>query len=112
MLKYAKIINEDTKECEVGLGTNTEFYKSIGMTEMDVDQAYNGNWYLSDHMPEKPEAVIIGEKVAECHQYLQETDYIWNVIREGDASEEDYADVLAKRKEARTYIREHENKEE
>ncbi|MGN1091617.1 MAG: hypothetical protein ACI4RJ_03920 [Alphaproteobacteria bacterium] len=31
MEKYAKIINEETKECCVGIGTNTAFYKKIGM---------------------------------------------------------------------------------
>lgn len=51
---YAKIINEETKQCEVGIGTNTEFYKSIGMTEMDVEQAYNGQWYVAGYAPEKP----------------------------------------------------------
>lgn len=54
MLKYAKIVNEQTKECDVGIGTNTEFYKSIGMSEMDVEQAYNGSWYIVGYAPEKP----------------------------------------------------------
>lgn len=54
MLKYAKIINNKTKECNVGLGTNIEFYKSIGMTEMDVEQAYNGSWYVAGYVPEQP----------------------------------------------------------
>ena len=54
MKKYAKITNEETKECSVGLGTNTDFYKSIGMTEMDVEQAYNGAWYVEGYAPEKP----------------------------------------------------------
>lgn len=55
---YAKIINEETKLCEVGLGTNTDFYKSIGMVEMDVEQAYNGSWYLKGYAPAKPEPTI------------------------------------------------------
>lgn len=54
MKKYAKIIDEETKLCEVGLGNNIKFYKSLGMTEMDVEQAYNGSWYLSGYCPEKP----------------------------------------------------------
>lgn len=54
MKKYAKIVNEETKLCEVGLGTNSKFYKSIGMTEMDVEQAYNGLWYVKGYAPEKP----------------------------------------------------------
>ena len=32
-----------------------EFYKSIGMTEMEVEQAYNGAWYLKGYAPQKPE---------------------------------------------------------
>lgn len=54
MKKYAKIVNEETKQCEVGLGTNSKFYQSVGMTEMDVEQAYNGSWYLEGFAPVKP----------------------------------------------------------
>ena len=53
MKKYAKIINEYML-CEVGVGTNTEFYKSIGMEEMEVEQAYNGEWYIKGYAPQKP----------------------------------------------------------
>ena len=52
---YAKVTNEQTKEVSVGLGTDVEFYKSIGMTEMEVEQAYNGAWYLKGYAPQKPE---------------------------------------------------------
>lgn len=48
---YAKIIDENTKAVDVGVGTNTEFYKSIGMQEMEVEQAYNGQWYLEGYAP-------------------------------------------------------------
>ena len=58
MKKYAKITNEETKLCDVGLGTNTDYYKSLGMTEMEVEQAYNGQWYLSGYAPTKPEPTI------------------------------------------------------
>lgn len=54
MLKYAKIINEETKQVSVGLGENTDFYESIGMVEMDVEEAYNGRWYVKGYAPEKP----------------------------------------------------------
>ena len=54
MIKYAQIINEQTKQCEVGMGTNAEFYRSIGMTEMEVEQAYDGAWYVKGYAPEKP----------------------------------------------------------
>lgn len=51
MKKYAKIIDNNTKACEVGVGTNTDFYKSIGMTEMEVEQAYDGSYYLKGYAP-------------------------------------------------------------
>ena len=54
MKKYAKIVNEETKLCEVGIGTDAEFYESLGMTKMDVEEAYNGSWYVKGYAPEKP----------------------------------------------------------
>ena len=58
MKKYAKVVNEETKLCEVGIGTNASFYTSIGMTEMEVEQTYNGEWYLKGYAPAKPEPTI------------------------------------------------------
>lgn len=58
MKKYAKMENENTKECSVGLGTDDEYYKSIGMTKIDVEQAYNGQWYVKGYAPEKPEETL------------------------------------------------------
>lgn len=64
MLKYAKITDEQTGLCEVGIGTNTEFYQSIGMTEQDVCQSLvDGNWYLSEKCPQKTyEQLLLEEK--------------------------------------------------
>lgn len=71
MKKFAKIINEKTKACEVGLGTNIAFYSSIGMTEMEVEQAYDGGWYLKGYAPEKPQEVKENEVRAVRNQYLE-----------------------------------------
>ena len=76
MLKYAKITNDETKACDVGLGTNNAFYESIGMTEMDVEQSYDGKWYLSGYAPETPSSVINAERIAELEIQLEETDPI------------------------------------
>lgn len=54
MKKYAQIINNTTKQCNVGIGTDDAYYKSIGMTKMDVEQAYDGQWYVKGYAPEKP----------------------------------------------------------
>ena len=74
MLKYAKIINEETKACEVGLGTNSAFYKSIGMTEIEVEQAYDGSWYVKGFAPEKPVEELQAQVRAVRNQYLAQTD--------------------------------------
>lgn len=54
MIRYAIIVNEETKAVDVGLGTDTEFYQSIGMEEMEVEQAYNGQWYVKGYAPTQP----------------------------------------------------------
>ena len=54
MKLYAKIVNDETKLCEIGTGTNTSFYQSIGMELMDVEQSYDGSWYVAGYAPEKP----------------------------------------------------------
>ena len=56
MIKYARIINEQTGLVDVGVGTNTEFYKSIGMAELDVKQSdIDSAWYLTEKCPMKSE---------------------------------------------------------
>lgn len=71
---YAKIINEQTKQCEVGLGTNTAFYQKIGMTEMNVEKAWNGLWYMEGYVPEKPEEEIKRERREELLAQLDQLD--------------------------------------
>ena len=54
MKKYALIIDEKNKLCNVGLGTNEKFYQSQGFTLQDVEQAYNGQWYIAGFAPKRP----------------------------------------------------------
>lgn len=56
--KYAKIINEETKEVQVGVGCSDEYYVEIGMTEMDIEQAYNSLWYVAGYAPVLPEPTV------------------------------------------------------
>ena len=67
MIVYSKIINEETKLVVVGTGTDNAYYESIGMTQMDVEQAYNGAWYVKGYAPSKPEPTT-AEKVAQLEQ--------------------------------------------
>lgn len=93
---YAKIINEETKQCEVGTGTNTKFYESIGMTEMDVEQAYNGGWYVKGFAPEKPEPTH--EEIAQIRasEYQAKVDPITahiSRLRDKEQTEEVIAEI-------------------
>lgn len=65
MLQYAKVEDEETGACSVGVGTNTAFYESIGMTLQDVSQSYDGNWYLTSKLPAKPLETAQEEKLNE-----------------------------------------------
>lgn len=49
--KYAIVVDDKTKACNVGVGEDIEFYKSLGMTLQDVEQAANGGWYLKGYCP-------------------------------------------------------------
>ena len=51
MIKYAKIVDFEAGTCEVGIGTADEFYQSLGMELMDVEQSENGMWYLAGKVP-------------------------------------------------------------
>ena len=93
MIKYAKVINEETKQCEAGIGTNSDYYKSIGMTELDVEQCdWNYQWYLTGYCPAKPEPTK-EEKILQLKQKLNTIDEKSNrsmrAILSGIATEED-----------------------
>lgn len=90
MKKYAKVINEETKACEVGLGTNSKFYQSIGMTEMEVEQAYDGSWYLAGYAPVKPEPTIAEQN--EAIRATREQLY----IQTSDKLKADYDEAVAR----------------
>ena len=74
MKKFAKILDNESKLCSIGIGTDTEFYRSIGMSEMEVEQAYDGSWYLKGYAPEKPIEQREAEVRAVRNSYLEQTD--------------------------------------
>ena len=54
MKLYGTIIDNNTGLCSIGTGTNIEFYKSIGMVELDVQQSdIDNRYYLVDKCPIK-----------------------------------------------------------
>lgn len=90
MKKYVKIVNEETKQCEVGIGTDTKFYESIGMTEMDVEQAYDSNWYVVGYVPQ-PSIDYQNEQIRQQRQQRYEV--------ESDPIHLDYDEALARGEE-------------
>ena len=150
MLKYAKIINEETKQCDVGTGdpdapyktivvpavtheevipaeydeegnlikpeevivvvdepeheetmTVGDYYKSIGMEEMEVEQAYNGSWYVEGYAPEKPAPTYEEQKEARAAAYQQEVDPITSHISRLRDEEEPDEEKIAELKQER-----------
>lgn len=82
----AKIINEETKEVSVALGSNPpEDY-----TEMDVEQAYNGNWYVAGYAPQ-PSIEYQNEQIRKQRQARYEV--------ESDPIRLDYDEALARGEE-------------
>jgi len=55
--RYAKIINQETHEVQVGEGCPIGYYIEIGMTKMDVEYCWDGKWYEAGYAPEEPEPV-------------------------------------------------------
>ena len=94
MKKYAKVVNKETKLCEVGVGTNTSFYASIGMTEMEVEQAYNGEWYLKGYAPAKPEPTL-EEQVAQMEAETGLTRVMREMVLAENSGASDYVKAKA-----------------
>lgn len=85
----AKIVNEQTKEVSVAFGSK---YPS-GYTEMEVEQAYNGNWYVKGYAPAKPAPTIQEQIIAlentitarNIRSAIQGDEYALNKIAEVEA---------------------------
>lgn len=106
--RYAKIIDDKTKEVQVGVGCTDEYYIEIGMTLMDVEQAYNSRWYVAGYAPVKPEPTEDEKKVSvrACRDYyLNITDY--TQLLDSPYSEEEIKQYAA----YRTYLRNYTNQE-
>lgn len=74
MTAYAQIIDEQTKQVAIGTGTDTAYYESIGMTQMDVEYCeWNKCWYVAGYVPQEPEPTH-DEQIAEIKRKLEEVD--------------------------------------
>lgn len=86
----AKIINEQTKEVSVALGTNPP----KDYVEMDVEQAYTGDWYIKGYAPEPPAPTKDEQSAKRERAYKDEVDGITaHISRLRDAEQTD--EILA-----------------
>ena len=97
MLKYAKILNNETKVCEVGLGSDSKLYEALGMIKMDVEQAYNGNWYVSGYAPTELEKSYAEKRKAEYPAIGEQLDIIyWDKINGTNIWQNKITEIKAK----------------
>lgn len=97
MFKYAKIIDTNSKLCEVGLGSNEPHYRSIGMVKLDVEQASNGNWYLTGFTPASSEKSYQEKRRSEYPPVAEQLDMIyWDKVNWTNLWQEKIAEIKAK----------------
>ena len=79
MRTYAKIVDDETKLVIVGGGSDTNYYQSIGFSQMEVEMAWNGSYYLQGYAPLKPLEQDKKEKLSQLqalkNQKLKEFSY-------------------------------------
>ncbi len=82
MIKYAKIKNKDTGICEVGIGDNDLYYKSIGMNKFDVELSeIDNNWYLKEKCPHYSEEELkLKEKERILNLKMTPRDFLLSII--------------------------------
>ena len=97
MRKFAKIINNETKQVSIGTGNDIEFYKSVGMQEMEVEQAYNGAFYQKGFAPIQPEPTYIEKRLSEYPPISEQLDMIyWDKVNGTNLWQEKITEIKEK----------------
>lgn len=65
---FAKIINEQTKEVQIVAGQ--KMISITGATEMEVEQAYNGKWYVKGYAPEEPKEEVVKKQIVALEEQI------------------------------------------
>ena len=70
MEKYCKVLNNKTGLVQLGVGCPDEYYESIGMEKLDVEQSeIDGLWYLSNKCPHYTEEEKF--EIAKANKYAE-----------------------------------------
>ena len=81
MIKYAFIINNETKQVSVCGENQIEHFKSCGYTAQEVEQGYDGLWYLAGYAPQKPEETYQEKRKKAYPEIPEQLDMIyWDKI--------------------------------
>ena len=89
MKLYGTVIDNNTGLCSIGTGTNIEFYKSIGMVELDVKQSNIDNkYYLANKCPMKTSEQTIKEEQDKInHLTMTALDFVTYIKKAGVSDE-------------------------
>ena len=94
---YAKIINNETKEVVVVESATPEFITANGFSEMDVEQAWDGAWYITGFAPAEPEKTYIEKRLAEYPSIGDQLDMIyWDNVNGTNLWQSKIAEIKAK----------------
>lgn len=86
VFKYVKVVDA-SNACVVGVGNDGAFYEAQGFERRNVEQAWDGSWYLEGHVPQKPAAAAAGEIRAERDRRLSASD--WTQMADNPLTEDE-----------------------
>lgn len=79
----SKIINNETKQVELGYKEYENFYLENGFSEQDVEQAYDGSWYLLGFAPIAPEPSYAELRAGAYPEMIEQIDMLYHDIDNG-----------------------------
>ncbi len=94
---YAKIVNDTTKEVVIVQYATPQFIQLNGFSEMEVEQAYNGSWYIKGYAPSKPDKTYSEKRLAEYPTIGDQLDMIyWDKVNGTNLWQSKIAEIKAK----------------
>lgn len=96
MLRLAKIVREQDFACDI-VDSETlsdaelDYFQNEGFSWQEVEQAWNGQWYISGKCPAKPEEVILNElrsrREIECFSIINRGQFWYDLLTEEQKAE-------------------------
>lgn len=73
MICRYKIHDQETNEVLIAVGDNRQFFESMGYTEVgEVEQAYDGRYFVAGYAPTMPQKEIEAQRLAEAKRIRAE----------------------------------------